>query len=103
MGLEEVMSSLDFVAELLDGFAEAFQPVEDSLGSVDAFAVFLAEFGWTLRADASIDELIQLFGGISQSITSLQQAAQALSNSTSDDELQKAIQVVVTVVGALVN
>src|SRR6266700_5551850 len=95
MALEEVMSSQDFIAQLLNGFDEALQPLEDALESPDAFAAFIAEFGWTLGTNSTINMLNSVFNSISQGLAALNQAIQALISSTGDDQLSNAIPAVV--------
>lgn len=70
-----------FVAQIIQGFAQAFQPLEDALGSEAAFATFMAEFGWTMAASSDINAVQSLFKTLTQNIDALkldvQQAASA--------------------------
>ena len=73
------MSSQGFVASLLKTFSDAFQPIEDSLASADAFTTFLAQFGWALPASMDMNAIKNAFANVTQSLDTLKQDAQQAS------------------------
>jgi Family of unknown function (DUF6603) len=73
------MSSLQYVGEVLSAFADVFQPLEDSVGTGQAFSSFLAEFGWTLDPKSDANAILTALGQLPSLVNALQDAADAFN------------------------
>src|SRR5262249_49091705 len=62
------------VGDVLVGFGEALEPLEEAISSPPAFAAFLAELGWS--ADPTNTSIIGKFGAVSTDIGAVTQAIQ---------------------------
>lgn len=99
------MSAQDFIADLLNEVDLAVQPLAESLVSIDAFSLLLADFGWTLAAKADYLAISAAFNSVSQAITTLDQhvtSLNAVKGSGSNDQLANVINAVVDAIQALV-
>jgi hypothetical protein len=71
------MDSDAFVGEVLDGFAQALEPLELAIGGPEEFAAFVAKLGWPVDPGLSAPHLQATFGRLSQDLAALSQAVQA--------------------------
>ena len=77
------MSSIQYVGEVLSGFADAFEPLEDGLASGQTLSGFLAEFGWSLDPNSDVT-IGQAFAGLPPLLASLRSAPPRSSPDSGD-------------------
>jgi hypothetical protein len=70
------MGSEAFVGDVLAGFGEALEPLEQAISSTPAFTAFLAELGWTLDPTDDHSNALGKFGAVATDIQALTQAIQ---------------------------
>jgi hypothetical protein len=81
------MSSIQYVGEVLSAFADAFQPLQDSLGSGQSLSEFLADFGWSLDPASDVNAIAAAFGSLPPLIDSIRSAVTALDSANSGTQV----------------
>jgi hypothetical protein len=79
------MGSIQYVGEILSGFAEVFEPLDEGIGDGVSLSAFLAEFGWSLDPDSDVNAISQAFQSLPPLIQSLRTAAAAFQSSNSGE------------------
>src|SRR5438105_14330477 len=72
------MSSQNFTGDVLGAFADAFQPLQDGLTSIDDFGALVAQFGWTLDSNANFAPIASGFKPVADALAAVKKAVDAV-------------------------
>ena len=67
------MSSVQYIGEVLGAFADAFEPLEESLAGGQSLSSFLTDFGWSMEPGADANAINAAFSSLPSLFTAIQE------------------------------